>query len=89
MKGAHVLKLAGMAALLTTGACQSTEEAVERGPYTRYSVAPSAQPLTPILVVSVPDIAVPTGPRTNQLGGEIPQAKPTRPVEDYGLGEIR
>ena len=89
MKGAHVLKIAGLATLFALGACQSTGETEERRPFTRYSVAPSAQPLTPILVVSVPDIAVPTGPRINQLGGEIPQAKPSRPVEDYGLGEIR
>lgn len=80
--------LCAAAAIAALAGCETTNAADNRQ-YTRYSVTPPDQPLTPIVVASAIDVPVRTGPRINQLGGEIPEAKPTTKVDDYGLGEIR
>ncbi len=65
--------------------CQSTPEPKT----TRYSVAAAERTPTPITVLIAVKAERRAGPKTNQLGGEIPDAKPTTPVSDGGLGEIR
>ena len=71
------LALAGLALLAALSACQL-------GPQVRAKAAPGSD--EPIAVVArvVPE----DGPKVNQWGGIIPEAKPATPVDDGGLGEV-
>lgn len=72
------LSLAGLCLLAALGACAS-------GQQIRVAAAtPDSREPVAIAAAVVPEDA----PKLNQWGGVIPDAKPTTPVEDGGLGEI-
>lgn len=58
-------------------------------PKTIYKVTRSAQVPTPVAAAIYVSPPVRTGPRINQYGGEVPEASPSTPVGEGGLGEIR
>ncbi|MCA8900176.1 MAG: hypothetical protein KDA53_02895 [Hyphomonas sp.] len=67
--------LAGTALLVSLGACAGGIRSVKAPGYDQ-----------PIAVVA--DVVPEDGPQVNQWGGIVPEAKPTTPVDDGGLGEI-
>ncbi|MEZ5997394.1 MAG: hypothetical protein R3B98_01720 [Hyphomonas sp.] len=71
------LALAGLCLLPMLGACQT-------GPRIRAAKAPGANEPIAVVAAVIPE----EGPKTNQWGGIIPDAKPSTPVDDGGLGEI-
>ena len=70
--------LAGAGLLAALGACQS-------GPHYRAVQAPGASEPVAVVAAVVPE----DGPQVNQWGGIVPEARPTTPVDDGGLGEIQ
>lgn len=73
----------GVVSAMALAACQT-------GPAeTQISAAPASQTPAPEAVAASLIAEVRTGPRVNQWGGVIPDAKPTVPVDDGGLGEVR
>lgn len=68
--------------VLSVSACAS-------GPsVTTYKVLTAATDTTPISVAAPLVARQTTGTQYNQWGGIIPEAKPTTPVDDDGLGEL-
>lgn len=56
---------------------------------TKITAQPAAEMPTPVLVAAALIPETRTGPKVNQWGGIIPDAQPTVPVDDGGLGEIK
>lgn len=52
-----------------------------------YSVTPASEALQPVIVASVLEAG--SMIRLNELGGEIPVAKPSTDVDDEGMGDVR
>lgn len=79
--------IAGMGVILglILSGCQSAPEQ----PKTIYKVTRSAQVPAPVAAAIYVNPPVRTGPRINQYGGEVPEAAPSTPVGEGGLGEIR
>ena len=73
------LSLAGLGLLAALGACASSEAAFE-------VTAPTADTREPVAVVA--DVEPEEGPRVNQWGGVVPDAKPVTPVDNDALGEV-
>ncbi|MEZ5945416.1 MAG: hypothetical protein R3C13_06925 [Hyphomonas sp.] len=71
------LALAGLCLMPVLAACAT-------GPQIRVAKAPGANEPIAVVAAVVPE----EGPKTNQWGGVIPDAKPSTPVDDGGLGEI-
>ena len=72
------LALAGFGLLAALGACTTGQQ---------IRVA-KAMPGTYEPVAVAADVVPEDGPKKNQWGGIIPDAKPVTPVDDGGLGEI-
>lgn len=70
---------------LNVSACALLDK---KPPVTTYTLL-AAAPDTPPVSVAAPLVArQTTGTQYNQWGGIVPEAKPTVPVDDGGLGEI-
>lgn len=72
------LALAGIGLLAALGACTTAE------PITVTAATPDTR--EPIAVVA--DVVEEEGPRVNQWGGIVPDAKPTKPVDNDALEEV-
>lgn len=85
MKPARLLPASRTAAGLM-GLCGLVACATNPAP--TYQVSSHAEAARPVSVAVTLDSENDDGPRTNQWGGVIPDAKPTTKIEDGGLGEI-
>jgi len=74
------LALAGFGLLAALGACATPDASSYR------VTAANDDTRLPVIVAAV--VVEEEGPQVNQWGGIVPEAKPTTPVDDGGLGEI-
>lgn len=74
------LALAGFGLLAALGACATPAASPFR------VTAANDDTRLPVVVAAV--VVEEDGPQVNQWGGIVPDAKPTTPVDDGGLGEI-
>lgn len=58
-------------------------------PVTSYRILAQADPVAPVSVAAPLVENSSQGTQYNQWGGIVPDAKPSTPVDDGGLGEIR
>ncbi|MGH1422052.1 MAG: hypothetical protein ACRBEQ_09555 [Hyphomonas sp.] len=80
----------GVVALALLGAMSVSACAMldNKPPVTTYKLLAAASDIEPVSV-AMPLVATRgSGTQYNQWGGTIPEAKPTVPVDDGGLGEI-
>ncbi len=81
-RGALAVALLGT---LNVSACALLDK---KPPVTTYTLLAAAPDTAPVSVAAQLVARQTTGTQYNQWGGIVPEAKPTVPVDDGGLGEI-